>query len=190
MKKYELTENVKEVYGRKLFQIRALKDFSDVKAGDLGGWIEKEENLSQEGNCWVYGDARVCGDARVYGDARVCGDAWVCGDARVCGDAWVYGDARVCGDARVYGDAEVCANARVCADSDYTTIKGFGSEYRNSTFFRCKDGLIRVSCGCFLGTIDEFKEKVKETHGETKLAVEYLKIAELMEYHFKEEGHV
>ena len=151
MKKYELTENVKEVYGRRLFQIKALKDFSGVKAGELGGWIEKEENLSQDG------------------------------------DAWVYGDAEVYGNAEVYGDAEVCSDAVVCADGDYTTIKGFGSECRNSTFFRCKDGLIRVSCGCFLGTIEEFKKKVKETHGETKFAVEYLKIAELMEYHFKEE---
>ena len=45
MKKYELTANTKNVYGKTLFQIRALKDFGDVQAGDLGGYIEKEENL-------------------------------------------------------------------------------------------------------------------------------------------------
>lgn len=45
-----------------LYQIEALKDFSDVKSGDLGGWIEKESNLSQEGNCWVSGNAMVYGN--------------------------------------------------------------------------------------------------------------------------------
>ena len=43
MRKYKMTSNVKELLGHKLFQIKALKDFGDVKAGDLGGYIEKEE---------------------------------------------------------------------------------------------------------------------------------------------------
>lgn len=59
--KYELTKNTKVVDGKTLYQIRAIKDFGDVDKGDLGGWIEAEKNLSQEGNCWVSGDARVYG---------------------------------------------------------------------------------------------------------------------------------
>ena len=47
--KYELTDNKKNG----LTQIRALRDFGAVKAGDLGGWIESEKNLSQGGDCWV-----------------------------------------------------------------------------------------------------------------------------------------
>ena len=65
MKKYELTTECKEFLGRKLYRIKALTSFSDVKEGDLGGWIEKEENLSQEDN------ARVHGDAMVYGNAEI-----------------------------------------------------------------------------------------------------------------------
>lgn len=49
-KKFELTSNFKVFLGRKLFQIRALISFGDVKEGDLGGYIEKEENLSHDGN--------------------------------------------------------------------------------------------------------------------------------------------
>nr|DAY67856.1 MAG TPA: Putative transferase, nesg, ydcK, Structural Genomics.38A [Caudoviricetes sp.] len=75
MKKYELTTECKEFLERKLYRIKALTSFSDVKEGDLGGWIEKEENLSQEGNAWVYGDARVCGNATVYDNAMVYGNA-------------------------------------------------------------------------------------------------------------------
>ena len=66
MKKYEMTNESIEFIGVKLFRIRALQDFRDVKAGDLGGYIEREENLSQYDYCWVYGNARVYGNAEVY----------------------------------------------------------------------------------------------------------------------------
>ena len=33
-----------------------------------------------------------------------------------------------------------------------------------TTFYRCKYGLIRVNCGCFNGTLDEFEGAVRETH--------------------------
>lgn len=46
--------------GRKLHQIRAVVTFGKVKAGEVGGWIEKEDNLDQSGNAWVCGDAQVC----------------------------------------------------------------------------------------------------------------------------------
>jgi hypothetical protein len=82
-KKYELTSECKIVAGVKLFRIRALKAIArfSVEIGDLGGWIEKEGNLNQSGNAWVY-----C-DARVYGNAEVSGNAWVYGDAEVSGNA-------------------------------------------------------------------------------------------------------
>jgi carbonic anhydrase/acetyltransferase-like protein (isoleucine patch superfamily) len=198
VKKFELTsEFVTNISGTKLFRIKALVEFGDVEAGELGGYIEKEENLDHDGDAWVYGnarvygdaqvygDARVCGDARVYGDAQVygnalvCGDAWVCGDARVYGDAQVYGDARVCGDARVYGDAQVYGNA------DYAYAHGFGSVNRTTTFFRLKNGNVGVVCGCFHGTLQEFRDKIRETHGETKKAQEYLMLADLMDFRFK-----
>lgn len=137
-KKFELTSNTKIFLGRKLFQIRAPVSFGDVKEGDLGGYIEKEENLSHDGNAWVSGNA------------------------------WVYGNAWVSGNA------------------DYTTVKGFGTEFRTTTFFRCKDGVTRVRCGCFYGDLNEFREQVKNTRS-GKIAEEYLMIADLMERHFKEE---
>ena len=69
--KYILTDVSKEVLGVKLFQIKALVAFGNVSKDELGGWIEKEGNLSQDGDAWVYGDARVYGDAMVYGNAWV-----------------------------------------------------------------------------------------------------------------------
>lgn len=69
--KYELTDETREVAGRTLRRIRARSSFCDVAAGDLGGWVETEENLSQAGAAWVSGDAQVSGDAWVYGDAHL-----------------------------------------------------------------------------------------------------------------------
>lgn len=81
--KYELTD---ETNGSGLRRIRALRDIPrcGVKEGDLGGWVESEGNLTQEGDCWVSDDAQVFGNARVCDAAQVCGDARVF-DAAVCG---------------------------------------------------------------------------------------------------------
>lgn len=57
--KYKLTKNTKELLGKTLFQIEATISFGEVAKGELGGYIEKEENLSQDGNAWVYGNACV-----------------------------------------------------------------------------------------------------------------------------------
>jgi hypothetical protein len=206
MKKFELTaEFVTNVFGKKLFRIKALVAFGDVAKGELGGFIEKEGNLSNDGNAWVsgdawvYGNAWVSGDAWVYGNAQVSGNAWVYGDAQVYGNAWVsgnaqvsgnvrvYGNAQVSGNARVYGNARVSGDAQVSGNADYAVVTGFGRYFRATTFFRCKDKILRVQCGCFYGDLAQFRKIVKKTHGDSKYAKEYLAIADLMEFHFYDE---
>lgn len=128
-KKYELTsETTTLLNGTVLHRIRALRDFGDVKAGDLGGFIEKESNLSHDGDAWVSGDARVE------------------------------------------------------SDNDICVFGYFGSENRFTTAFRTQGGEIGVKCGCFYGTLAEFRKKVKKTHGDNDYAVEYLMIADLIEH--------
>ena len=211
MKKFELTtEFITNAFGKKLFRIKALVEFGDVKAGELGGYVEKEENVSQDGNAWVsgnarvYGDARVSGNAKVYGGAEVSGNAeiygnaWIYGNAKVSGNAkvyggaWVYGNAKIYGNAKVYNDAEVSGNAKISGnakvynDADYALIQGFGTKFRCTTFYRGKNKKIMVNCGCFHGDLEEFRKQVKETRS-GKIEKEYLMIADLMEYHFASE---
>lgn len=69
MQKYKFTGETKEVYGCTLHQIVCVTAFASVAAGEVGGYIEKEVNLSQDGNAWVFGNAEVFGDAEVCGDA-------------------------------------------------------------------------------------------------------------------------
>ncbi len=158
MKKYEFTGEVKSHREVTLRRIRALKDFGDVKKGELGGWIEREENLSQSGDAWVFGDA------------------------------WVSDDASVSGDARVYGYTNLYGNADVFKNTHYLNIGAIGSRFGFTTFFRNAEQGIMVSCGCFLGTIEEFKEKVEETHGDNKHAQVYLKACELAELQINLKG--
>ena len=58
MTKYKLTKTTKTILGTTLFQIKATSSFGRVSKGELGGFIEKEKNLSQEGNACVSGNAR------------------------------------------------------------------------------------------------------------------------------------
>ena len=125
----------------------------------------------------MYGDAEVSGNARVYGDAEVYGDA------RVYGDAWVYGNAEVSVNAEVSGNAEVYGTA------DYLLIGRIGSRFGFTTFFKNKEKGITVSCGCFLGTIAEFRAKVTDTHGDNKHAKMYNMAADMAELQILGEGH-
>lgn len=164
MKKFELTRDfITNGFGKKMYRIKALVEFGNVKAGEMGGFVQKEENLDQCGNAWIYNNATVYDNARVYGNAQVYGNAWV------------------------YGNAEICGNAQVYNDADYAYVHGFGSVYRTTTFFRTKDGGVGVRSGCFYGALQEFRNKVCERHGETKKAKEYLMLADLMELRFSGE---
>ena len=135
MKKFEFTGETKTINlffrTATLHRIRAVAEFGLVKIGDLGGWIEKEENLSHEGKAWVWGNAEV------------------------------WGNAKVCGDAEVFSASHVLVIGAIGSRDDFTT------------FFRDKDKEITVKCGCFLGKIDKFLEKVTQTHGDSKYALVY-----------------
>ena len=81
-KKFELLlDDTITIFGIKLFRIKALISFGNVEEGEVGGYVEKETNLSSSGDAWVYGNAKVSGNAEVYGNA------WVYGNAKVSGDA-------------------------------------------------------------------------------------------------------
>lgn len=107
-KKYEMIETRGRIY-----RIKALRDFGDVKKGDLGGFIEKEENLSHLGNCWIYDKAVVCDNAYISNNAKVKDSAYVFGSAIVGENAIISGAAIIKDQAVVRGYADVCDHACV-----------------------------------------------------------------------------
>lgn len=141
MEKYRLTDETIDFCDVTLYRIEALRDFGLIKAGDKGGFVQSYHNLSQEGNCWIKGEAKVFGNAKVYKNAQVFGRAEVCGYASVKGDAFVfgraevYGWAKVFGKAQVFGDAKVYGNAFVHGDAevyDKAEVFGVASVYGNA----------------------------------------------------------
>lgn len=165
-KKYELLkDDFIEVLGRKLYRIRALKNFGKVLAGELGGYIESEKNLSQEGNAWVYDDACICDDAIVYDNAIVMNNAWVYGNAKVFGSAQlsghasVSGNAQVCGTVRISGEASLPGDIYIQEMTDYFVIGPIGSRDEYTTFALNLKGEIVVFCGCFIVTYRNLKIK-------------------------------
>ena len=132
------------VCGITLHRIRALIDIKrwNVKSGDMGGWIESEVNLDQDGEAWVSDEALVFSETRVSGKARVSKAVHV------------------------------------------LTVGPIGSRDDTITFFRVKFSdvfTISVCCGCFHGTVDEFRAKVKQTHGDDKHGKAYQLAADLAE---------
>ena len=197
MKKYELTNETKTLAdGTVLHRIRALRDIPrfGVKAGELGGFVEGENNLSQDGDAWVSGNAKVYGEAKVLDNAKVFGKAWVSdnaggsgsvgvsgkakvsgnacvyGNARVYGNAWVSGDVCVYGNAEVYGNAKVSGNAEVSGDAkvenghDYFVAKNTWSSFRWFTYTRSNK---RWAVGCFYGTGEEL---IKKAYADSELS--------------------
>ena len=116
-KKYRLTDETIEFCGFELHRIESLKDFGHIKKGDKGGFVQSENNLSHDGDCWIFGDANVYGNANVSNNAKVYDNANVYGCAEVFGDAMIYGRAKVYDNAKVFDDAKVYDNANVFGDA-------------------------------------------------------------------------
>ena len=89
MKKYKLTKESIEWCGKTLFRIEAVAAFGTVAKGEKGGFIENEENLSQDNDAWVYDNAQVSGNARVSDNA------WVSDNAQVYGDRLIFWASKV-----------------------------------------------------------------------------------------------
>ena len=214
-KKYKLTDETINVNGKTLYRIKSLKDFGNVKKGDKGGFVEKEKNLSQSGDCWVYdnakvynnakvfdyadiygnaeifGNAIVSGNARVYGNAKVYHYAMVYDNAEVCdnaiisGNAEVYHDAAVYGNARVFGNAEICGKAEIANDLDYIVFKNWWSSGRYFTWTR-SNNMWKV--GCFYGASNELIEKAYRDSNES--GKEYERVVKYVESMLKDNNAV
>lgn len=109
-KKYKLTDETIEYNNRTLHRIVALQNFSNVRAGDKGGFIMKESNLSHKGFCWVYDNSMVLDDAKVKDNAIIEEDSVVLDKSIVSEDAIVSHSKIYC-YAKVYGYAHVTVDS-------------------------------------------------------------------------------
>ncbi|MGQ8870316.1 hypothetical protein [Myroides sp. TSA_177.3] len=113
--KYQLTEESMDYKGHTLWRIQ------NMITGEMGGWVEGYNNLSQEEGCMVWEEAKVYGNAYIDNEATISGNAEISGHARVYGNAKVYGNATVGGNASVLGYARVYEDAMI---TDYAMLEG------------------------------------------------------------------
>lgn len=215
-RKYELLkDDYIEHRGKTLYRIIALRGFSNVKAGDVGGYVQSENNLSHEHNCWVYNNAKVFNNAKIHDNARIYGNAQIYGDAEVFGYAHIFGNAKIYDEAGIFDNATVFENARVCnnarikynarvygnAKIERDTIIGqISTPYKKVFQYQCEkrvltailteDNQIFYSIGCQTNIDEEeFVYRIHTYNGGLEYnphRVEYLRLIKTINFHFKE----
>lgn len=117
-KKYEITEITHPKYPW-LHRIRARCQVNEqVGPGALGGYVQTEDNLSQDGTCWIYDQAICCEEAVVEDDGRMFDGAVARGSAFISGDARMFERAVAEGNSSFFSgelkeDARLSGNAVV-----------------------------------------------------------------------------
>ena len=119
----------------------------------------------------VIGEKAWIGENAWIGEGTRIGEgAWIGKGARIGAGAVIGAGAMIYDGATIYENAVIGACARIGAGAvikypyDYLTVGAIGSRQDVTTFYRHKDGMIYVWCGCFNGTLDEFEAAVRENH--------------------------
>lgn len=192
-----------------LHRIKAIRTFGDVMTGDLGGWVEKHDNLSHDGTAWVYDDAMacdsalICGDAqlrdtalaqdfaKVFGNSKISGNAIISQRAVICGKAQISDEAEITDTATIGDDAIIRGNAKISGNvlvgngaeistTEHILVVGpIGSRDAYTIFYRNTAGSVSVRCGCFNGNAEYFLDSVNNVHKGTKHAKLYEAAARL-----------
>ena len=133
--------------GEKLYRIKALKDFKDIKKGDLGGWVSNENNLSQYGNCWIYDEAKCTGNSRMYGNSAMYEYSEMHDNSimheysemhdnsSMYGNSIMYGDSKMHDYSEMHGDSAMHDNSIMHDDSamyDYSEMHDNSRMYNDS----------------------------------------------------------
>lgn len=137
-------------YSRKQKKVVTLKQILRIDNGLIGGWIESELNLSHEGNCFIYDNAIVFGDARVSGNAIVANEAAVYGSAEIKDNVFVGGNSEVYGNAVINGYAKITEHASIYDNAlvmDEANISGYAKIYGDSVI--CERAKVSESAKVF-----------------------------------------
>ena len=164
MKKYELIKETETCFRRRImYRIRALKDFSDIKAGDVGGWVCSEDNLSQNGDCWIYDDAKCLDNAIMYDSAVMYGNAEIRDNAIMFDKAIMWNYAKMSGNATMYDYAEMCVSSEMFNNAkmfNSSKMSGNAKIFGNATLDKNK---------ILYGSINKSYKKIFQHHCERRL---------------------
>ena len=139
-KKYEITNITMVFEGRTLYRIIALKNFSDVKAGELGGWVSNEYNLSQYGDCWIYNEAKCMDGASMYNNSCMYENAVMYDNAIMYDNSMMFGHSRMFNNSEMHDFSEMRDNSVMYNNTemhDYSEIYGDSEMHGHSEMHDC-----------------------------------------------------
>ncbi|GHV36482.1 hypothetical protein FACS1894187_11140 [Synergistales bacterium] len=165
IKKYTLTDKQNK---DGLYRIKALIDIPvwDVIAGDPGGFVASEDNLSHRGKCWIKDNAQVKDDAIVTANALIGEEAILSDNARADGNSQVWGKAKIRDHGYVSRNALVYDSATICnygCASDNAQVHGEAKIRDHSAVFEKSemDGNAEISGGSYICGKVKAKDQVK-----------------------------
>jgi len=165
-KYYELTDETREFCGRTLYRIRCVTamDALGVAVGDLGGWVQSEANIAQNGRAWAHEHATVCAGGTIEG-----GTIW--GGTIEGGTIW---DGTIEGGTIRGGTINFVLTAQ--RSDGYMFVV-------NPT-----EDVLRVTAGCRYFTFPEAREHWERTRGGTLLGDETMAILDFLEGQARRHG--
>ena len=197
-KKYEILideENTIEFKGRILHRIRALKDFGDVKKGDIGGYVQSEHNLSHDGNCWIYDDAKCMDDSRMYNNSTMFDNSIMFDNSRMFDNSMVYDNSIMLDNSEMFGNSILKNNDKLYGkiNKPFKKIFQHQCEKRLLIAILTEENEILYSIGCQVGiTKEEFINRIYndckiEGNGLVKYPYrqEYLDMIDIIENYFE-----
>ena len=115
---------------KKLYEICANKPFvaykndgtrSIIPKGQSGGYIESEQNLSQEGSCWIGFGNNVCDNALITGNAYVGG-----GSSKIRGNV-IIKDNAICHNSFIQDNVIIANNSVIKTSCIKDNVEIFGN---------------------------------------------------------------
>ncbi|HUU89387.1 MAG TPA: hypothetical protein VMX17_16765 [Candidatus Glassbacteria bacterium] len=130
-------------------------------------------------NCSGCSDCSYCSDCSCCSGCSCCSNCSNCSNCSHCSDCYNCSDCSDCSDCSHCSDCYNCSYCSDCSDcSDFKdnpmryTGTNIGSKKSQTTAYWKKEKTL-VVCGCWKGTLEEFKERVKEVHGDNQYGKEY-----------------
>lgn len=117
--------------GIELTRIKALRDIPEhgIKGGDLGGYLESESNLSQNGYSWVNDNSKVYGNAKIIDNGYIANEAIVKDNSIVKDNAKVLDNAVISNGSNIENSSKVYGNSYVSLSTIKNNSEVSGSVY-------------------------------------------------------------
>jgi hypothetical protein len=151
--KYKLTNESIEFSGKTLYRIEALKHICPgVNVGTLGGYVESEHNLDQEGRSWIHDNAKAWGNGQVKDNAQLKGESMIFENGSLTQEANAIGNTTIRKSAVVGGNAILNKHSYAATNTIYIS----GLEW-NVTL--CDNNIVM---GCYTSTLQQFLDLTVE----------------------------